>query len=360
MFFVFLSLMAGTLAGWNAPAPFWGYLIAGAFISVLLFVLFKPNLFLVLICLTGFLTAEVRMAGICHPDFPADHIIHFTNGKYFDISGIITSLPRVYSHKTQYTMACRAIGLKDQPMKPVHGQVILTLYQDRLEKSPPLLNYGQHVNIHSRIRPIRNFANPGGYDYEFRMRLRGVVGSVYATTGAFELTDKSSFGMILSIIRSVQQYRTRFSDVVQACIPESSPVSRPFYFAQAKAALLALTTGQKESIHQEIRDDFSKAGLSHLLAVSGFHLSMIALGAWFIFITVLNRFKFLIITGWARKIACILTLIPLAAYSLFTGFSPSTQRALIMAAVFFNRHSSGKGKRSFKCPFYCRKSDSCH
>jgi competence protein ComEC len=42
----------------------------------------------------------------------------------------------------------------------------------------------------------------------------------------------------------------------------------------------------------------------------------------------------ILLTGWARKGAALLTLVPVGLYALLAGMSPSTQRALIMVAVF--------------------------
>ena len=48
----------------------------------------------------------------------------------------------------------------------------------------------------------------------------------------------------------------------------------------------------------------------------------------------LASFKMMLVSGRCKKIAGILTLIPLLLYTGFSGFSPSTQRAFIMTAVF--------------------------
>ncbi len=97
--------------------------------------------------------------------------------------------------------------------------------------------------------------------------------------------------------------------------------------------MASLVTGKKESIPADIRDLFSKAGTSHLLAISGLHLSIAGL----LFTSLLYRFfsffPALLISGKSKKIAGVSTIFPLILYGIFTGFSPSCQRALIMITV---------------------------
>ena len=95
-------------------------------------------------------------------------------------------------------------------------------------------------------------------------------------------------------------------------------------------------------IRPEIRDLFSKAGISHLLAISGLHLSIVT----FIFYGLFYRifyglylcrptfFKQGFISGRIKKSAGLLTLFPVLLYVVFTGGSPSVLRAFIMTLVF--------------------------
>ena len=71
----------------------------------------------------------------------------------------------------------------------------------------------------------------------------------------------------------------------------------------------------------EIKQDFIKAGLSHLLAASGMNVGFI-FGAWFFIASKLRiPYKFKMITGG----------ILVAFYSLLTGLPPSIMRAAVMA-----------------------------
>jgi competence protein ComEC len=204
------------------------------------------------------------------------------------------------------------------PVK-VQGLILLNIY----DKKKGTFQYGDVVQFTSAIKPIRNFSNPNGFDYERHMKFAGVSGSAYANAGKIRVIPHP-MDVRIKIMRGLEQLRNRF-----------------FYFTMDKmedkragAILVALVTGKREAIPLELKDLFSKAGTSHLLAISGLHFSIVAMGFYLIFYTLLAWFPRLLMTGVAKKTAGILTLIPLLFYGIFSGFSPSTQRAFIMTSIF--------------------------
>ena len=86
--------------------------------------------------------------------------------------------------------------------------------------------------------------------------------------------------------------------------------------------LLALLCGAREYTDTATSDAFRRAGLSHILALSGMHLSMFSAIAVFFG----NK------TG-VRKLTFILRILALLGFVWFAGFSPSLVRALICALL---------------------------
>ena len=339
MFFVFLSFVTGAIAGSWTPVSPWIYVISVCLFAAIIFIVFKPDKTIFLSCLAAFALTVSRMASICAPDYSDQHIVRSCNGKTHRISGVINSLPKQYQNKTKYILNCTNIDTDTAV-----GKLILTVYHDYSEQTVLPLLFGEHIIVTSKIRAIRNFSNPGGYDYKFRMRLKGILGNIYANSRTIVQTDKVNSSSFVRVMRFLQRTRDRFSNHV-AKVAQITVKSQPdFFYNQAEAVLAALVTGQKEMIHEKTRDNFSKAGLSHILAVSGLHMSLVGLGFFSIFIFILNRQPSFVITGHAKKAAGLLTLLPLTAYAFFAGFSPSTQRALIMAAVFLTSFFMEKEK----------------
>jgi len=344
MFFVLLSFVTGAIAGSWTPVSLWIYFIAVCLPAAIIFILFKPDKFIFLSCLAAFVLTVFRMAGICTTDYSDQHVARFCNGETYRISGIINSIPKKYQNKTRYTMDCTSVCADNTFVTPAKGKLILTLYHDFNTQSVPSLLFGEHIIVTSKIRAIRNFSNPGGYDYQFRMRLKGITGSIYANSHTIVQTGRINSSSFARVMRFMQRTQDRFSNHVAQAAQNRDDRQPDFFFNQARAVLTALVTGKKEMIHEKTRDNFSKAGLSHILAVSGLHLSLVGLGFFSFFIFILNRQPTLVITGRAKKIGGFLTLLPLTAYAFFAGFSPSTQRALIMTAVFLTAFFMEKEK----------------
>lgn len=94
----------------------------------------------------------------------------------------------------------------------------------------------------------------------------------------------------------------------------------------AKSFVIASLFGEKQSLDDELRNDFRNAGIAHVLAVSGLHVGIIAFMVsillWPLFITGYGRLRWIIVA------------VAVWGYVLITGFSPSATRAGIMATVF--------------------------
>ena len=87
----------------------------------------------------------------------------------------------------------------------------------------------------------------------------------------------------------------------------------------------AIFAGDKQLLPQEMSDNFSKCGLTHILCVSGMHLSILA-GICYCFLSVFPIHK---------KARCVLIILLCVFYTAFTGFTLSTIRACIMCSVSY-------------------------
>lgn len=96
--------------------------------------------------------------------------------------------------------------------------------------------------------------------------------------------------------------------------------------SEAKATMMAMVTGSRHEITPQLRAEYSKTGLSHLMAVSGLHLGIVLL----IINTLLAPIN-LIHRG--HRLRTPLVLIALWLYVAVSGASPSVIRAAIMLSA---------------------------
>lgn len=91
---------------------------------------------------------------------------------------------------------------------------------------------------------------------------------------------------------------------------------------ETASILLGLILGDKTNIEDNIQENFRNASMSHILAISGMHITYIILGINFVFSKLIGKRK--------TYILCIFTLI---FYMFITNFSPSVTRAGIMGIL---------------------------
>lgn len=99
--------------------------------------------------------------------------------------------------------------------------------------------------------------------------------------------------------------------------------------------LLGLLAGDRSGIPDALRSDFQRSGLVHVLAISGFHVVLLA-GMLMVFLKA---------TGLPHNVVRIVAVVLLLLYIPVTGGSPAVRRAVLMFAVpqlgaFFQRQAN--------------------
>ena len=335
-FFIFLLLMAGILAGNFFPVHKFLVLSAVFSLSVLVCLAFyfdKNKCFLLILGLVfclGYLSIQIRLS----PDLPPHHISNYLDSKKIIITGKIVSYAKHYARKQKVTLFCQTIETKDGIISKVTGKINLNIY--RASKIAP--KYGDIIAFESSIKSVRNFMNPGAFDYKRFLKLKKIFGTAYTDIRKIKiLTQTDQIGFGLQLIRKIEEFRTNYYYFILNHTQHS----------KSGMIMASLITGKKEVLCSDMRDLFSKAGISHLLAISGLHLSIVSILFFSLFYRFLSFIPSLLISGRSKKIAGILTIVPLSLYAVFSGFSPSTQRALIMIIVLMFSFISEKEKDIF-------------
>ena len=86
----------------------------------------------------------------------------------------------------------------------------------------------------------------------------------------------------------------------------------------------AMTLGDKTELSQDIKESYQNAGISHVLALSGLHIASVGLAI----LKVLRK------AGLSLVPAHISAFVVIASYSVMTGLSVSTVRAMLMFGLF--------------------------
>ena len=245
-----------------------------------------------------------------------DNILNFV-GEKTDIEGVLYKSPESRESGSRLYLDTETIissGVKE----PASGKVIIYI-----EDSAQLLAYGDRVRLlEVKLRPIENFKNPGGFNLK-RFYERQ---SIYAR-GFLDGDDSIiSFGLAESynpILQYIDRSRIKFRNFVLAGFP--SPES---------AILNAITVGDKAGILQKTRTEFSKAGMAHILAISGLHVGAVAIAFFFIIKWLLKRSEYILLRFQVPRLAAGMTILPIFLYTAVAGFSTSAVRAFIMISLY--------------------------
>ena len=103
------------------------------------------------------------------------------------------------------------------------------------------------------------------------------------------------------------------------------------YSLKDAGTMSAILLGEKEYLENNLQESFRISGISHVLVVSGLHISLIGMGIF----ELLKR-----LVGYAP--ACVFASVAVLFYVWLTGFGPSGQRALIMFGVSMFGNITGK------------------
>lgn len=185
-------------------------------------------------------------------------------------------------------------------------------------QSPPVLYYGQQVEVEARVRKLRNFGNPGAFDNASYMARRGIYWTATAPAGAAVrvLPGRcgSRAGSLLSALRSAVLNRL-----------EKLYAGRPY----ETGIMQALLIGEQSKVEDSWTDQYRVTGTYHALVISGMHLVVLSavivfllrlclLGEVIPFIAAASfGWLYAAVTGWQTPVvraAAALTLVLLARY----------------------------------------------
>jgi competence protein ComEC len=176
-----------------------------------------------------------------------------------------------------------------------------------------LLRPGDMICLLGRYRPVAGPANPGEFDYRRFLSRQDIEYRIYADTAAWALTDHSAGNLKIIALHCRDHLLAEF---------RASP-----FGAQASAVLSALTLGYRNDLEAETTELFTRAGVIHIMALSGFNVGMIFLMLDF-FLGFLRK------RGFQGFVRLAISLIGVWTFAVITGLSSSVTRAGIMISLF--------------------------
>lgn len=176
--------------------------------------------------------------------------------------------------------------------------------------------YGRRISCKGQFEPFDKAVNEGEFDAGAHYENEGYTGVLDAEEIRF-IKEEERFSPDIYLHR----LNTAISKKYHRILNEENAGS-----------LSAMVLGDKRGLDEEIKELYQENSISHLLSISGLHISLVG-GAVFLF---LRRLK---VTFSFPLIASSLILM---IYGAFTSFSLSTSRAVIMMSILFFSFILGK------------------
>lgn len=201
------------------------------------------------------------------------------------------------------------------------GLISLTVAGIRIQDVSP----GDWIRFAAGLRTVRNFKTPGAFDQETWWAIRGVKvkGFVNHPLRFFPVGhSRSSSDMSLLRYRLESGRRTIMLGI-DRCLD-----------GPARGIAMALLLGERAWLSKDLKEAFARAGVGHLLAVSGIHMALAALLIGGLARTLLLRSEWITLRLPVKKIAASLALSGVVIYAGLAGFSPSALRAMLMLLAF--------------------------
>ncbi len=242
-----LFLIAGILSGRNMASPLFPWL---ACVPALAAVILLRGRFRFAACmvLSLMLGAAVSQSA-WHPALPAE-------GDY-EVRGIISDEIR-YGSYGQVRTALTNVSLNGRPL--VSG-AYWTFYLKEDETPPEGFVPGREVSFSASLYYPSGAWNPDGYNFREELLRRGIAVCVYGRDGlAVSVPSEFSFAGAAASLRA------RLTDALVGKMGE-----------EAGGYAAALLLGQRSLVPSEDRAAFSRLGIAHILAVSGFHTGILIL-----------------------------------------------------------------------------------
>jgi competence protein ComEC len=184
------------------------------------------------------------------------------------------------------------------------------------------LDPGDRVGLRAMLFPVPGPALPGGYDFQrdaFFLRI-GAVGSSYGPAHRLARASAAAGGWR----EALRRLRIRMTRRIAAVLPGSTG-----------GVASALITGKRGAIREEVKQAFRNSGLSHLLAIAGLHMGLVAAFVFFVVRGALALAPPVALRWPIKKIAAGVTLLVLFGYLLVSGAAIPTQRAFVMNGLVF-------------------------
>lgn len=234
--------------------------------------------------------------------------------------GLIKNIALIFSFDKTYPETCdlnavaKVVSLKTE--KARSNSYVVKIVKSNMQKTKNTklilytsqdcdLKYGDIVQFEGEFSKGDVARNYKGFSYRNYLKQSKIYGSLYSKNPQILKHQPS-------VIEKIYDLKINFYEVLEK-----------IYTEDTNAFLQGILLGDSEHLDDEIKENFKNSSMSHVLAISGMHVSYVMIGMQLVLDKLVN----------GRKLKNYLILCMLAFFVLITGGAPSCMRACIMSGM---------------------------
>ncbi len=268
-------------------------------------------------------------------------------GRELDVVGVVQAMPQRQDLGWRFRFRIEQVSQVDgsgaaHPLQvdaQVPSQVYLGWYgQEGLHDSgwnasplPEPVKAGERWRFRVRLKAPHGQLNPRGFDYELWLWEQGIRATGYVRTRAKDPVPRR---LASTWAHPVEGWRQAVRDRL---LTHLTPPGSDADAAKRAGVVAALVTGDQAAIDRSDWDVFRATGVSHLMSISGLHVTMFA---WLASGLVAWCWRKAAVWGFsgplrwpAVHVGAVVGLALAAFYALFSGWGVPAQRTLLMLLV---------------------------
>ncbi len=294
-----LVWLGGIAAGETFPLNTWEWILLFA-ISLVAVILFRGfNLYRwVFLAFVVFLLGMARLQ-VAQPEFGPDHLSHYNDlGTRLTITGTIIDDPDVRDTYVGLRMDSERLWIRElQIYKRIEGRLLLYAPRNKT------WSYGDRIRVHGYVETPPNFDTFSYREYLARQGIHSIIPDPKIT---FIRSNAAN-----PLLKMIYDFRQHARKTIRKLFPDP------------EASLLeGILIGIESGISPEVRETFNRTGTTHIIAISGFNVTILAavfmagFGRWF-----------------GARIGAVFAGIAILLYTILVGADATVVRAAIMAGL---------------------------
>lgn len=237
------------------------------------------------------------------------------DGQQVVIEGLLLHRPVILPNGQRLTLKVERV-FKDGLVFLIKDSVLVTI-----DSGQGTWISGDRIRFPAKLKVPRMLGLPGEFNYPRYLALQDIVATAWV---------KNADSIVL--IRS-EAKPSLFRWIDRVALKSHSFIKQTLPNPDQRSVVLALATGGQQEISPDLTTAYSRAGVSHILSVSGFHVGVVILVWIFLLRGLLLRWEWLALRFDLRRTVLLSVLPVMVVYLVFTGGAPATARSVLMLSA---------------------------